>query len=166
MLRPSLSEYVLGGALIVAIAFGGWNWYRKNHYYNQLQTRSNTVTKAADKATNNLQTSANTRNTNAEKAANERADALQKQLDDLAAQPPAERVVYKLRDRFLPSTCPSGSGTEAAGGEATGLQVQDEQFLVRESARADEAMTERNDCIAQYNEAKAAIVEFNEKYGR
>lgn len=166
MPRLSLLEYVLGGALLVALVFGGWNWYRKNVYYNQLQTRSNTVTKAADKATDNLQTSANTRATNAEKAANERADALQKQLDDLATQPPAERVVYKLRDRFVPGTCPGGTGTEAAGGEAVGLQVQDEQFLVRESARADEAVAERNDCIAQYNEARATILQFNEKYGR
>ena len=131
-----LLDQILIYLLAAAIVFGGWNWWRKNVYYTALQNV------AAEKIEKARQVEAKQRDELAAQAetlkekARDREKQLQEQLEELR-RPPAERVVYRLRDRWLPVSCPAEAGTGGVQTTYGGLQPADEQFLVRLAAEAD-----------------------------
>lgn len=151
--------------IVVLLVFGGWNWWRKNVYYDALHlVAAQRVQDLRDKeaagqaALNRLETDLNARSKT-------REQTLEAQLAD-AARHPDQRVVYKLRDRWLPVSCPAGTGTGAGAESTGGLQPEDEQFLVRESARADDVADKANTLIDAYNAHRDAVIEWNKKHGR
>lgn len=166
-MRLSLTEYILAGLLIVATIFGGWNWYRKNVYYDRLQTRSAARTQEAQDITGELQRAANL----TAKAMKERSDVREADLNaqlQYLRDHPVERTVYRMRDRWLTGTCPAGSpGTDGdVPPAAGGLPLELEQYFVRAAVAADGVVDERNQCVEMYNRAQAAAVEWNRKHGR
>ncbi len=132
-----LLDQILIYLLAASLVFGGWNWWRKNVYYTALQNV------AAEKIEKARQAEAKQRDELAAQAETlkenhrVREAALQKQLAEIMLLPPAERVVYRLRDRWLPVSCPAEAGTGGVQTTYGGLHPEDEQFLVRLAAEAD-----------------------------
>lgn len=159
---------VLAIALVASLVFGGWNWYRKNHYYNKLQTADAQRTEDARKATENMQKAANLAATQTAEKQRARREALQAQLDYLADNPPPERTKYVVRDRWLTGTCPARADGSAADvpGAGGGLHPELERYVLRSFGAADDVVDERNLCVKLYNGARAAAIEWNEKHGR
>ena len=139
---------VLAGLLALSILFGGWNWWRKNVYYDALHTVAAQKVADARKAEQEL---ANKRDAQTLELLNRsiaRELTLQHQLDEIGRTPPAERVVYKLRDRWLPVSCPTAAPGAGPGPEVGGLHSEDDLSLVRLAKSADDTVDERNSCKA------------------
>lgn len=130
-------ERVLAAALLAALIFGGWNLWRKNVYYDALHTVAAEKVKQATDAENKLRNDLRQQAQTLQNQKDARHAALQKQLAEIMLLPPAERVVYRLHDRWLPVSCPAVAGSGGDGTEAGGLQPADEQFLVRIADEAD-----------------------------
>ena len=154
-------------ALVLVIAalavFGGWNWYRKNVYYTALNNMAAQKVQAAREAEDKLTAKVNDLTHDLMTRSNQRAHALQKQINELATRTPAERIEYRLRDRWLPSACPTGAAPGAEPAQVGGLQLADELFLVRFAAEADDVADERNTCINAYNAARETALKANKK---
>lgn len=168
MPRLSLLEWILGAALIAATAFGGWNWWRKTVYYNQLHTLNATRQEDARKATENMQLAANLAATKTAEKQRARREALQAQLDAIGDTPPDVRIEYRVRDRWLTGTCPAGADGSLASvpGAGGGLHTELERYVLRGFSAADDVVDERNLCVDLYNRARAAALEWNRKHGR
>lgn len=152
---------VLLAVLAAAIAFGGWNWWRKNVYYDALQNVAASRAAAIADAQATLDKRLNAQALDLMTRSNDRARTLQDQIDEIASRPPSERVVYQLRDRWLPVTCPDGSAAGAQEAQVGGLQREDELFLVRFAAAANDATDERNSCISMYETAREQALKAN-----
>lgn len=150
-------------ALLVAVPFAGWNWWRKNVYYEALQVSATSNAKRIAETEAKLNAKARDAERTYKQEAKERERILEEQLAEIRTTPPAERVVYKLRDRWLPVSCPGGPAGGDGPAEAGGLQAEDEQFLVRLAADADELVHERNFLVERYNEYRRAVIEHNRK---
>lgn len=146
--------------LLASFAFGGWNYWRKNVYYNALHITAAGRVADARNAEQTLRTELVALENDINARRNTREPTVEQQLQD-AGRPPAERVVYRLRDRWLPVSCPAGAGTDDRDETAGGLQREDEEFLVRESARADNVTDQLNACIDAYGFAREAALKAN-----
>jgi hypothetical protein len=135
----------------------GWNWWRKNVYYDALHVVAAERVQAARVAENTLRTKLTALDIDWQNRSKMREQTLEAQLAD-AARNPAERVVYKLRDRWLPVSCPAGATGVDRPEEVGGLQREDEQFLVRESHRADANTDQLNACIDAYELVRQAAL--------
>lgn len=151
----------LAVALLLSLIFGGWNWWRKGVYYDALNNVAASKAAAASKAEKDLAAKRDTQTLDLLNRSIARELTLQRQLDEIALNPPAERVVYKLRDRWLPVSCPAGASGAAESAEVGGLQREDELSLVRLSNAADAAIDERNSCISLYQAARDSLIKFN-----
>lgn len=136
--------YILAASLV----FGGWNWWRKNVYYEALQNVAAENVKKARAAEEAQRRELAAQAEELKEKHRVREAALQEQLAEIMLLPPAERVVYRLRDRWLPVSCPATPGS--GGDEATygGLQPADEQFLVRFAHEADAVVDTLTACQA------------------
>ena len=146
-----LIEQVLLVLLAAAIVFGGWNWWRKNVYYEALNT---VAAKKVEQARAQEQTQRDALGNQAralQEQYDARANALQRQLDEIGSTPPAERVVYRLRERWLPVSCPAATGGDGNDATYGGLQPADEQFLVRFADEADRNTEQLAACQAAVN---------------
>ncbi len=152
---------ILAALLGLSLIFGGWNWWRKNVYYDALHTVAAQKVAAAREAEQKLADKRDTQTLELLNRSIARELTLQKQLDEIARTPPAERVVYKLRDRWLPVSCPAATPGAAPGPEVGGLRSEDELFLVRFAKSADDAIDERNSCKALYDAARQAAIDAN-----
>ena len=132
-----LVEQVLLVLLAAAIVFGGWNWWRKNVYYEALQNVAAENVKKARAAEEAQRRELAAQAEELKEKHRVREAALQEQLAEIMLLPPAERVVYRLRDRWLPVSCPAAPGSGGVQTTYGGLQPADEQFLVRFAAEAD-----------------------------
>lgn len=142
---------------LASLAFGGWNWYRKNVYYDALHKVAAERVKEQRDAERKLAADLTALETNLLARSKTREDTLDRQLAD-AARNPDVRIEYRLRDRWLPVSCPAGAGAGAGQESAGGLQREDEQFLVRESGRADDVADQLNSCIDAYDNARQAAL--------
>lgn len=147
-------------ALLLALGANTWNWWRKNVYYNALNISATKRVQDARAAERTMARELSALEDRLTRNRETRNDDVTNQLSD-AGRPPAERVVYRLRDRWLPVSCPTG----ASGGDRDeahgGLQRADEEFLVRESARADDAVDQLNACIDAYSAARETALKAN-----
>lgn len=166
MFRPSLTETLLLVLLAIATAFGGWNWWRKNVYYERIQTMATANAEQVAKVEEKLTTEAREAERQFKQEAKERERILQEHLTEIQSRPPADRVVYKLRDRWLPVSCPAGAADGAGATEVGGLHPEDEQDLVRLAHDADTVVSERNLAVQRYNAVRQAIIEHNKKVRR
>lgn len=151
---------VFAALCALLVVFGGWNWWRKNVYHDALNQLAAQKAQAQRAAENDLQTKLNAQEAGLLARSKTREETLELQLAD-AARSPAQRIEYRLRDRWLPVSCPSGTAGQPGAKEAGGLQPEDERFLVRESGRADTNTDERNALIDAYNEARKAALKAN-----
>ncbi len=143
-----------------------WNWWRKNVYYDALHVvAAQRVQDVRDAEAAGVARAHAVANDYLERSKNREKD-FQKQLADLTATPPDERIVYRLRDRFLPMSCPAPAGPGAGHETTGGLQVADEQFLVRESARADDVADQANALIDTYNGWRDQVIKWNKEHAR
>lgn len=147
-------------ALLAALAFGGWNLWRKNVYYDALNIAAAKRAGDVREAENVLKATITGLERELATRRNARAPDIQQQLED-AGRPPAERIVYRLRDRWLPVACPAGAGPDDRDEAVGGLQRADEEFLVRESVRADEVVDQLNACIDAYDAARETALKAN-----
>lgn len=166
-MRLSLIEYILAGALVLALAFGGWNWWRKNVYYNALHQTAQKRAEDARNITSDLQAKADNDQTLLEANHRAREKDLLAQLDYLGKHP-VVRTEYVVRERWKSGTCPARAdgSNEDVPGTGSGLPLELEQYAVRAFVAADGVVDERNTCVKLYNGARAAAIEWNEKYGR
>lgn len=151
---------VLLGLLTISMVFGGWNWYRKNVYYAALHQVAAEKVEKTRQAEADLRTKLTALETDLTARSKTREDTLDRQLAD-AARSQSMRVEYRLRDRWLPVSCPAGAGAGAGQESAGGLQREDEQFLVRESGRADNVADQLNSCIDAYELARQTALKAN-----
>ena len=143
-----LLDQILIYLLAASLVFGGWNWWRKNVYYEALNT---VAAKKVEQARAQEQTQRDALGNQAralQEQYDARANALQRQLDEIGSTPPAERVVYRLRDRWLPVSCPAATGGDGNDATYGGLHPTDEQFLVRFAADADKVALTLASCQA------------------
>jgi hypothetical protein len=163
---PSLIDRViaiaLAGLVVVLLPTAGWNWWRKNVYYDALQQVATEKAAKVAKAEKDLQAQADQLATDYRNRSFERERQHQRQIDEILERAPAERVVYRLQDRWLPRACPTESAPGADPVEAGGLDPADELFLVRFAKSRDDIIDERNRCVAMYEAARAAAVEVNQ----
>lgn len=162
----SLIERIIVGALllavVIAVPFGGWNWWRKNVYHEALQMAATSNVTSVRATEDTLRDEMRERERKLTQEGSERERILQEQLVE-AGKPPAERVVYKLRDRWLPVSCPAGASGAAGEVAVGGLHPEDEQFFVRLAAEADDVVDERNLAIDAYNAHRQAVIDHNAK---
>lgn len=162
---PSLIDRAIAIALAVLVLIlaptAAWNWWRKGVYYDALQTVAAQRAENAAKAQAALNEKLNQQALDLYTRSNARERTLQQQLDEIASRAPAERVVYQLRDRWLPVSCPAGAAGAAAAEEAGGLRAEDELSFVRIANAGDAAVDERNSCIDMYQAARAAALKAN-----
>lgn len=151
---------VLLALLTASMIFGGWNWYRKNVYYDALHQVAAEKLAKTRQAEADLRTKLTALETNLNARSKTREDTLDRQLAD-AARSQSMRVEYRLRDRWLPVSCPAGAGPGDRQESAGGLQPEDEQFLVRESGRADNVADQLNACIDAYELARQTALKAN-----
>ena len=143
-----LLDQILIYLLAASLVFGGWNWWRKNVYYTALNEVAAAKVEQARQAEKAQATKLSEQAEWLKEHYRVREDALHDQLAEIMRVPPAERVVYRLRDKWLPVSCPaapSSGGDEVVSG---GLQPEDEQFLVRFAADADNVALTLASCQA------------------
>ena len=146
-----LLDQILIYVLAASLVFGGWNWWRKNVYYDAL---NNVAAAKVEQARAQEQTQRDALGNQARALQEQydvRANALQRQLDEIGSTPPAERVVYRLRERWLPVSCPAATGGDGNDATYGGLQPADEQFLVRFADEADRNTEQLAACQAAVN---------------
>lgn len=153
---------ILAVVILGLVAFGGWNWWWKNVYHDALTLTATKNVQNQRAAEQDMQAKLNRQAEDLAKRSKTREETLERQLAD-AARSPAQRIEYRLRDRWLPVSCPSGASASDPGQATGGLQREDEQFLVRESIRADDSVDAGNACIDAYNEAREAILKDNKE---
>ena len=146
-------------ALLLALGANTWNWWRKNVYYNALNISATKRVQDARAAERTMARELSALEDRLTRNRDDRNDDLTTQLAD-AGRPPPERVVYRLQDRWLPVSCPTGAASVDRHEANGGLQRADEEFLVRESARADDAVDQLNACIDAYALAREAALNF------
>lgn len=166
-MRLSLTEMILAVALVLALVFGGWNWWRKGVYYKALHQTSDKRVAEAREITSDLQAQANNDMTRLQEKAREREKFLVDQLDYIGKHP-VVRTEYVVRERWKSGTCPARAdgSNEDVPGTGSGLPVELEQYALRAAFAADGVVDERNTCVAMYNRAVAAAVDWNKKYDR
>lgn len=161
---PSLIDRAIAIALAVLVLVlaptAAWNWYRKNVYYDALHIVAAGKVKDQLAAERKLASDLTALETQLNARSKTREDTLDRQLAD-AARSQSVRVEYRLRDRWLPVSCPAGAGPGTGQESAGGLQREDEQFLVRESGRADDVADQLNSCIDAYELARQAALRAN-----
>ena len=163
MFRPSLTETVLLVALAASLVFGGWNWWRKNVYHDALQLSATGNAARVAKTERELTTEMRTQERRFKQEASERERLFQEHLAEISRTPPAERTVYRLRDRWLPVSCPAGTASGDGPAEVGGLQLEDELDFVQLAHNADDVVAERNFVVERYNEYRRAVIEHNRK---
>lgn len=136
----------------VATIFGGWNYWRKNVYYDALHLTAARKVQDARIFEQAQREALSDQATDLQQKRDERNESLQAQLDEIASRPPAERIVYKLQNRWLPATCPATPGSDGDATSYGGLQVEDEQFLVRFADEADDVVDQLTACQAAVDE--------------
>lgn len=151
---------ILAVVILGLAAFGGWNWWRKNVYHDALQLTATKNVQNQRAAEQDLQTKLNRQAQDLAKRSKTREETLERQLAD-AARSPAQRVEYRLRDRWLPVPCPTGAAAGAQPEEVGGLHPEDERALVRIAFDADGNTDERNALIDAYNQARQAALKAN-----
>jgi len=167
LLKPSLTETILLVALAAAVAYGGWNHWRKNVYYDALHLTAAKRAQDARDITSDLQAKADRDQTQLQEKHRAREKFLQDQLAYLADHP-VVRTEYVVRDRWRTSACPTRADGQAGDvpGTQSGLHPELERYALRAFNAADGIVDERNYCVAMYNRARAAAIEWNKKYGR
>lgn len=145
--------------------FGGWNWWRKNVYHDALTLTATKSIQAQRAAENDLQSKLNRQAEDLAKRSKTREETLERQLAD-AARSPSQRIEYRLRDRWLPVSCPSGTAGGAEPAQAGGLHPEDERDLVRIAFDGDTNTDERNALIGAYNQAREAALKANKERAR
>lgn len=167
MFKPSLTEAILLAALVIASVFGGWNWWRKNVYYDALHLTAERRRQDAEDITKDLQAKADNDQTQLEGKHRAREKQLLAQLDYLGKHP-VVRTEYVVRERWRTGTCPAGPDGQdgAVPGAGGGLPIELEQYALRAFVAADGVVDERNTCVAMYNRARSAAIEWNRKHGR
>lgn len=160
---PTLIKFRWQIALVAIGLWGGAQWAHGNALQLALAQQQAEVAQAALAYTNAMRTAEQAHQQNladiAAQAAQEQADA-QSQIEDLRDR--VRRGELQLRKRF---TCPAESASPAAGaaaggaggGEEAGLGREDAEFLVRIAAEGDDAIRERNLCIAVANEYRRLL---------
>lgn len=151
----------LAALVLILAPTAAWNWWRKGVYYDALQTVADDRAKKIKGAQADLDKKLDAQALDLYTRSNARERTLQKQIDEISSRKPADRVQYVLRDRWLPATCPSGAVPGAAPVEIGGLRTEDELFLVRFAAAADQAVDERNSCVGMYQTARDAALKAN-----
>lgn len=166
-MRLSLTETILAAALVIALVFGGWNWWRKGVYYKALHQTAAKRAEDARNITSDLQAKADNDQTRLEANHRAREKDLLAQLDYLGKHP-VVRTEYVVRDRWRTGTCPARADGQDGDvpGAGGGLPLELEQYALRAFVAADGVVDERNTCVAMYNRARAAAIEWNKKYGR
>jgi hypothetical protein len=167
MFKPSLTETILGALLVIALLFGGWNWWRKGVYYKALHQTAQQRAEDARNITSDLQSKADNDMTQLQEKARARETFLTQQLAYLAEHP-VVRTEYVVRERWKSGTCAaSADGSDGdVPGTQSGLHPELERYALRAFNAADGVVDERNTCVAMYNRAVAAAVEWNNKHGR
>lgn len=163
----SILVRALGIALLASLVFGGWNWWRKNVYYDALHQTAAKRAEDARTITSDLQAKADNEQTILQEKHRAREKDLLAQLDYMGKHP-VVRTEYVVRDRWRSRTCPAGADGQDGGvpGAGSGLPLELEQYALRAFVAADGVVDERNTCVAMYNRARAAALEWNKKYGR
>lgn len=138
--------------LILAVVFGGWNYWRKNVYHDALNLTVARKLQDARIAEQAQRDALSDQATELQNQRDTRNDALQTQLNEIASRPPAERVVYKLQDRWLPVSCPAEAGSNGHAASYGGLQPADERFLIQFAHDADDVTLQLHACQAAVNE--------------
>lgn len=151
---------VLVLALLASLVFGGWNLWRKNVYYDALHLVAAEKVAEARAAEQRMVAALRDLETDLTKRKTAREQQLEDQLADISRDP-AERVVYRLRDRWLPVSCPAGAGPGDRPETVGGLQREDEIHFIRESHRADGVVEQLNACIDAYNATREAALRAN-----
>jgi hypothetical protein len=158
---------LLVAALIASLVFGGWNYWRKNVYYTALHDTAAKRTADARNITSDLQAKADNDQTQLEARHREREKFLVDQLAYLSEHP-VVRTEYVVQERWRSRAC--AAGTDGKDGDVPGagggFPVELEQYALRAFVAADGVVDERNTCVAMYNRARDAAIEWNKKYGR
>ena len=140
--------------LAILIVFGGWNYYRKNVYYDALHLVAANKTQAAREAEQKQSDLLAKQGKELEDKYEAIQNVLRKQIED-SNRPASERVVYKLRDRWLPQTCPSAeAGGSSSPTQVGGLSREDEQFFIQFAAEAQRNTVQLNSCIDAWDSVK------------
>lgn len=162
---PSLIDRVIAialAALVLVLApTAAWNWYRKNVYYDALQTVAADKVRAVAAIEQDMREATAKLDTQYLERSFQREREHKKQVDEILGREPADRVVYKLRDRWLPSACPPGAAGDVEGPAVGGLHPEDELSLVRFAKSADDTVDERNHCAALYQAARDGALRAN-----
>lgn len=160
---PTLIKFRWQVALVAIGLWGGAQWAHANALMLTIAQQDAKAAAAALSYTNAVRAAEQAHAKNladiAAQAAREQADA-QRQIEDLRDR--LRRGDLQLRKRF---TCPrttAGAAVGAAaggvaGGEEAGLGTADAEFLVRIAAEGDDAIRERNLCIAVVNEYRGLL---------
>jgi hypothetical protein len=160
---PTFVKFRWPIAVLAFAMWGGLQWLHADQLRDTLATQETKAAKAALAYTNTVRAAEQAHAANladiAAKAAQEQADA-HREIEDLRDR--LRRGDLQLRKRF---TCPraaagAAGGADAggaAGEEGTGLVAADAEFLVRIAAEGDDAIRERNLCIAVANEYRSLL---------
>lgn len=160
---PTLLKYRWQVALVAVGLWGGTQWAHGNALQLALAQQETKAAEAALAYTNTVRAAEKAHAQNladiAAHAAREQADA-QREIEDLRARVRAGDI--RLRQRFTCPRSPAGAagGADAggpAGAEEAGLGREDAEFLVRIAAEGDDAIRERNLCIAVVNEYRSLL---------
>lgn len=154
---------VASAVVLVLAVFGGWNWYWKNEYKSRLARAVSEHNAKVQTIQGSLDTEVKATKDALQLEHKKREEQLRAQIAEITSRPPSERVVYKLRDRWRPVSCPSPASGGVGGVEVGGIHQSDELALVRIAADADRNTLERNACVVLYNAARNAAISANKR---
>lgn len=158
-----MTARIAAAVILVLAVLCGWNWYWKNEYKHRLERKvaEHNAKVQAIQGSLDMEVKAATSALLVEHK--KREDKLRAQIEEITSRPPAERVVYKLRDRWRPVSCPPTAPGGAGGVEVGGLHQSDELALVRIAGDADRNTLERNACVVLYKAARDAAIKANRR---